>query len=76
MLNCREVHKGTLDKMRMWGVNSRSEVHYEPSRSVIFGKGVFAVDLCCLGLMCRLDCPWLNPYLWMACHQPGAACFC
>ena len=45
---CREVDNRTLDKIRMWGVNSRSEVkmHYEPSCSDIFGEGVFAVDLC------------------------------
>ena len=39
---CREVDNGTLDKIRLWGVNPRSElkVHYEPSHSAIFGEGV------------------------------------
>ena len=39
---CWEVDKGTLDKIRMWGVNSRlaGKEHYEPSRSVIFGIDV------------------------------------
>ena len=65
---CQEVDKGTLDKISMWGANSRLEVkvHYEPSCSVIFAEGVFAVELCPPGLMCRLDCPWLNPYLFVS----------
>ena len=41
-------------------------MHYEPSRSVISGEGVVAFDLCPPGLMCGLDCPWLNSYLFLS----------
>ena len=38
----------------------------EPSHSIIFDEGVFAFDLCPPGLMCKLDCPWLNPHLFVS----------
>ena len=43
---CREVDKGTLDKIRMWEINPRSElkVHYKPSHSVIFREGVLVTS--------------------------------
>ena len=61
---CREVDKGTLDQIRMWGVNPRSEskVYCKPFRSIIFGEGVFAFDLFPPGLRCKLDSV-LKPYL-------------
>ena len=53
---CRGVDKGTSDTIRMWGVNSRSAMKV----------GVLAVDLCSPGPLCKLDCPWLNPYLFVS----------
>ena len=29
-------------------------------------RGVFAFDLCPPGMMCKLDCPWLSPYLFVS----------
>ena len=52
----------------MWRVNPRSEskVCCEPSHIIIFDEGVFAFDLCPPGMMCKLDCPWLSPYLFVS----------
>ena len=49
----------------MWRVNPQSEskVCCGPSHSIKFDDGVFAFDLCPPGMMCKLDCPWLSPYL-------------
>ena len=41
-------------------------MHYKPSHSVIFGEGVFVFYLCPPGLMCKLNCPWLNLYLFVS----------
>ena len=43
---CREVDKGTLDKIRMCKINLWSELkmHYEPYHSVIFREGVFVIS--------------------------------
>ena len=40
---CREIDKETLDKIRMWRVNYRSDskVSCKPPHSVIFEEGVF-----------------------------------
>ena len=38
---------------------------YGPSHSIIFVEGVVAVDLCPPGMMCKLDCHWLNLYLFV-----------
>ena len=79
---CRGVDKGTLDTICTWRVNSRSAVivHYENPRVVICDEGVLAVDLCTTGPLYKLDCPWLNPYLFvprrMVCCQPGATDCC
>ena len=32
----------------------------------MFDEGVFASDLCPPGFMCKLDCPWLNMYLFVS----------
>ena len=32
----------------------------------MFDEWVFASDLCPPGLMCKLDCPWLNMYLFVS----------
>ena len=64
---CWEIDKGTLGKLRMLRVNPQSEskVYYEPSHSITFDEGVFAFGLCPPVLMCKLDCPLLNPYLFV-----------
>ena len=66
--DCREIDKGTLDKLRMWQVKPRSElkVYYESSHSIIFDEGVSAFDLCPPGLMYKLDSPWLDPYFFVS----------
>ena len=67
---CRDSDRGTLDNIhvRMWRVNPRSEskVCCEPSHSIIFDEGVFAFDLCPPGMMCKLDCLWVSPYLFVS----------
>ena len=52
----------------MRGVNSWSavKVHYENPRGVICDEGVLVVDLCPPGPLCKLDCLWLNPYLFVS----------
>ena len=52
----------------MYRVNPRSEskVCCGPSPSIIFDEGVFAFDLCPPGMMCKLECPWLSPYLFVS----------
>ena len=66
----------------MCRVDLRSELKVccRPSRSIIF-EGVFAFDLCHPGMMCKLECPWLSPYLFVSigewlitsCEQPVLA---
>ena len=58
---------GTLDLLRMWRVIPWSElkVYYERSHSVLCDEGVFVFDVCPLGVMCKLDSPWLNPFLFV-----------
>ena len=65
---CRDCDRGTLDNIRMWRVKPRSEskVCCEPSHSIIFDEGVFTFDLCPPGMMCKLDCPWVSPYLFVS----------
>ena len=48
---CRDSDRGTLDNIRMWWVNPRSEsrVCCEPFHGDMFDEGVFAFDLCPLG---------------------------
>ena len=62
---CRDSEQGTLVNIRRWRVNprSKSKVCYKPSHSIMLGEGVFAYDLWPPGRMCKLDCPWLSPYL-------------
>ena len=33
--------------------------------SVMFGAGATTSNLCPPGMMCKLDCPWLSPYLFV-----------
>ena len=70
---CRKIDQGTLDNIRMWRVNPRSELKVccEPSHRMIFDEGVFAFDLCPPGMKCKLNCPWLSPFLFV----PLGKCF-
>ena len=65
---CWDSDRGTLDNICMWRVNPRSEsrVCCEPSHGDMFDEGVFAFDLCPPGMMCKLDCPWVSPYLFVS----------
>ena len=64
----RDSDRGTLDNIHMGRVNPRSEskVCCKPSHSIIFDEGVFTFDLCPPGMMCKLDCPWVSPYLFVS----------
>ena len=59
---CRDIDRGTLDSIQMCRVDpGRSQVCCGPSRSIIFDEGFFAVDVCPLGMMCKLDFHGLRP---------------
>ena len=68
---CRDIDGGTLDRIRMCRVDPRSmsKVYCGPSRGIIFYEGVVAVDLCPPGMLCKLDCPCLNPYLFVTLRE-------
>ena len=34
--------------------------------SFMFSAGASTSNLCLPGMMCRLDCPWLSPYLFVS----------
>ena len=41
-------------------------MYYKLSHSVLSDEVVFAFGVCPPGVMCKLDCPWLNPFLFVS----------
>ena len=77
---CREIDRGTLDIIRICRVDPQSESKMccGSSCSIIFDEGVFGLDLCPPGIMCKLRLSVIKPVLCcvprrMAYYQPGAA---
>ena len=62
----REIATETSDKLCMSPVNPRPGLTMcdELSSRVLCDVEVIAVALCPPGMMCKLDCPWLNPFLF------------
>ena len=53
-------------KLGQVGVDSNIDQNHSSNPSgVICDEGVLAVDLCTTGPLCKLDCPWLNPYFFL-----------
>ena len=64
----REIVTETLDEICLSPVNPRSELTTwdELSNMFVCDVGVITVALCPLGMMCKLDCPWLSPFVFVS----------
>ena len=62
-----EIVTETLYKICLSPVNPRSELATwdELSNRFLCDVGVIAVALCPLEMMCKFDCPWLSPFMFV-----------
>ena len=64
----RELATETLDEICLSPLNPRSELTTwdEFSNRLLCDVWVIAVTLCPPGIICKLDCPWLSPFLFVS----------